>query len=54
MTCFKRRAAAVLNSIYRIKFDFSTAVARRLTASGATPLGFQRRATAVSNSINKL
>ena len=27
---FKRRATAVPNSIDRIKFDFSTAVARRL------------------------
>ena len=33
---FKRRAAAVLNSIDRIKFDFSTAVARRLKPSRAT------------------
>ena len=35
---FKRRATAVSNSIDRIKFDFSTAVAL---------LGFKRRATAV-------
>ena len=42
---FKRRATAVPNSIDRIKFDFSTAVAR---------LGFKRRATAVPNSIHKL
>ena len=42
---FKRRATAVPNSIDRIKFDFSTAVAR---------LGFKRRATAVPNSIRKL
>ena len=41
---FKRRATAVPNSIDRIKFDFSTAVAR---------LGFKRRATAVPNSIHK-
>ena len=33
---FKRRAAAVPNSIDRIKFDFSTAVARRLKPSRAT------------------
>ena len=37
---FKRRATAVPNSIDRIKFDFSTAVAL---------LGFKRRATAVPN-----
>ena len=42
---FKRRATAVPNSIDRIKFDLSTAVAR---------LGFKRRATAVPNSIRKL
>ena len=42
---FKRRATAVPNSIDRIKFDFSTAVAR---------LGFKRHATAVPNSIHKL
>ena len=42
---FKRRATAVPNSIDRIKFDFSTAVARRLKPS---------RATAVPNSIHKL
>ena len=42
---FKRRASAVPNSIDRIKFDFSTTVAR---------LGFERRATAVPNSIHKL
>ena len=42
---FKCRATAVSNSIDRIKFDFSTAVVRRLKPS---------RATAVSNSINKL
>ena len=34
--CFKRRATAVPNSIDRIKFDFSTAVARRLKPSRAT------------------
>ena len=33
---FKRRATAVLNSIDRIKFDFSTAVVRRLKPSRAT------------------
>ena len=33
---FKRRATPVLNSIDRIKFDFSTAVARRLKPSRAT------------------
>ena len=33
---FKGRATAVLNSIDRIKFDFSTAVARRLKPSRAT------------------
>ena len=33
---FKRRATAVPNSIDRIKFDFSTAVARRLKPSRAT------------------
>ena len=32
---FKRRATAVPNSIDRIKFDFSTAVARRLKPSRA-------------------
>ena len=37
---FKRRATAVPNSIDRIKFDFSTAVAL---------LSFKCRATAVSN-----
>ena len=42
---FKRRATAVPNSIDRIKFDFSTAVARRLKPS---------RATAVLHSIHKL
>ena len=41
---FKRRATAVPNSIDRIKFDFSTAVAR---------LGFKRRATVVPNSIHE-
>ena len=56
-TRFKRRATAVPNSIDRIKFDFSTAVARRLKPSRATRLtrlGFKRRATAVPNSIHKL
>ena len=33
---FKRHATAVLNSTDRIKFDFSTAVARRLKPSRAT------------------
>ena len=33
---FKRRATAVLNSVDRIKFDFTTAVARRLKPSRAT------------------
>ena len=33
---FKRRATAVPDSIDRIKFDFSTAVARRLNPSRAT------------------
>ena len=33
---FKRRATAVPNSIDRIKFDFSTALARRLKSSRAT------------------
>ena len=42
---FKRRATAVSNSIDQIKFDFGTAVVRRLKAS---------RATAVPNSIHKL
>ena len=42
---FKRRATAVPSSIDRIKFDFSTTVARRLKPS---------RATAVPNSIHKL
>ena len=32
---FKRRATAVPNSIDRIKFDFSTALARRLKPSRA-------------------
>ena len=36
--CFKRRAAAVPNSIDRIKFDFCTAVARSLKPSRATAL----------------
>ena len=57
---------AVPNSIDRIKFDFSTAVARRLKPSRARQglpcntavarLGFNRRAvaTAVPNSIHKL
>ena len=65
---FKRRAIAVPNSIDRIKFDFSTAVARRLKPSrdcrvarqglpcyaAVTRLSFERRATAVQNSIHKL
>ena len=42
---YKARATAVPNLIDRIKFDFSTAVAR---------LGFKRLATAVPNSIHKL
>ena len=42
---FKRHATAVPNSIDRIKFDYSTAVAR---------LGFKRRATAAPNSIHKI
>ena len=42
---FKRRATAMPNSIDQIKFDFSTAVARRLKPSCAT---------AVPNSIHKL
>ena len=33
---FKRRATAVPNSVDQIKFDFSTAVARRLKPSRAT------------------
>ena len=33
---FKRRATAVPNSIDRVKFDFSTAVARRLKPIRAT------------------
>ena len=41
---FERRATAVPNSIDRIKFDFSTAVVRRLKPS---------RATSVPNSIHK-
>ena len=36
--CFKRLATAVPNAIDRIKFDFSTAVARRLKLSRATAL----------------
>ena len=60
---FKRRATAVPDSIDRIKFDFSTAVERRLKPSRATALrvarqaltsytavarlGFKRRSTAV-------
>ena len=36
--CFKRRATAVPNSIDRIKFDFSTAVARRLKPSRASAM----------------
>ena len=54
---FKRRAIAVPNSIDRIKFDFSTAVARRLKPSRdcrVARLGFKRRATEVPNSIHKL
>ena len=65
---FKRRAIAVPNSIDRIKFDFSTAVARRLKPSrdcrvarqglpcytAVARLSFKRRATAVPNSIHKL
>ena len=65
---FKRRAIAVPNSIDRIKFDFSTAVARRLKPSrdcrvarqglpcyaAVTRLSFKRRATALPNSIHKL
>ena len=44
---FKRRAIAVPNSIDRIKFDFSTAVARRLKPSRATAVyhGKPRHAT---------
>ena len=56
---FKRHATAVPNSVDRIKFDFSTAIARRLKPGRATAvllarLGFKRRATAVPNSIHKL
>ena len=36
MARFKRRATAVPNSIDQIKFDFSTAVARRLKPIRAT------------------
>ena len=42
---FRRRATPVPNSVDRIKFDFSMAVARRLKPS---------RATALPNSIRKL
>ena len=35
---FKRRATAVPNLIDRIKFDFSTAVARHLKTSRATAM----------------
>ena len=50
------------NSIDRIKFDFSRAVARRLKPSRAAAVlqtavarfGFKRRAIAVPNSIHKL
>ena len=38
---------------WSIKFDFSTAIARRLKQSRAR-LGFKRHATAVPNSIHKL
>ena len=58
MSCY------VPNSIDRIKFDFSTAVARRLKPSRATAVWhgkayraarrFKRRATAAPNSIYKL
>ena len=61
---FKRHATAVPNSVQlsvdRIKFDFSTSVARRLKPGRATAvytavarLGFKRRATAVPSSIHK-
>ena len=54
--CFKRLATAVPNSIARIKFDFSTTVARRLkTKSCYCRVARQAlRATAVPNSIHKL
>ena len=50
---FKRRATAVPNSVDRIKFDFYTAVTRRLKPAVAR-LGFKRHAIAVPNSIHKL
>ena len=40
--CFKRRAIAVPNSIDRIIFDFSMAVARRLKPSRATQSCYRR------------
>ena len=49
---FKLRATTVPNSIDRIKFDFSTLVARRLKPSRATAV-YKRRAIAVPNSIHK-
>ena len=49
---FKRRATTVPNSIDRIKFDFSTSVARRLKPSRATAV-YKRRAIALPNSIHK-
>ena len=42
---FKRRATAVSNSIDRIKFDFSTAVARRLKPSRATAVLYGSNST---------
>ena len=51
---FKRRATAVRNSVVLIKFDFSTAEARRRGYTAVARLGFKRRATAMPNSIHKL
>ena len=51
---FKRRATAVRNSVALIKFDFSTAEARRRGYTAVARLGFKRRATAMPNSIHKL
>ena len=54
--CFKRSATAVPNSIDRIKFNLSMAVARRLKPryTAVARLGFKRSATAMPNSIYKL
>ena len=50
--CFKRLATAVANAIDRIKFDFSTAVARRLKPSRATALWYGTRCRATRQQLD--